>query len=311
MSIVRSFSVGNGDMFAIQHDDGDLTVIDVCLTRQNVQEIKSALKSLCRPGGTTRLIITHPDEDHIRGLSDFIRWFPKLEIYSPPAEPLKAVESSSFRLFKALRQMGLLRPLAKGWTKSQANALLAGSTLRCFWPDLSSNAYRQFAFAARRGLGSNNCSPGLILTMKNGATLVWLGDLETAALARIPTEDLPQDVDIVFAPHHGRKSAKIPASILKRLNPQVVVLGEGSSEHLHYSYSCQTVTQNSWRYIEISETDFSVTISGCKSMPAEQDPLSVLLRLVNPKPRSLAERTICLHPRKPAISIATIISLLK
>ena len=51
-----------------------------------------------------------------------------------------------------------------------------------------------------------------------------------------PDEDdlkLPK-ADILFAPHHGRKTGKIPKSILDVVNPKIIVIGEADSEYLHY-----------------------------------------------------------------------------
>lgn len=70
MSIVKSFSVGNGDMFYIDHNSDNFTTIDCCYENKddknrNFNEMKSRIenKSNCM----TRFISTHPDKDHING----------------------------------------------------------------------------------------------------------------------------------------------------------------------------------------------------------------------------------------------------
>ena len=40
--------------------------------------------------------------------------------------------------------------------------------------------------------------------------------------------------DILFAPHHGRKTGKIPKSILDVIKPKIIVIGEADSEYLDY-----------------------------------------------------------------------------
>lgn len=50
---------------------------------------------------------------------------------------------------------------------------------------------------------------------------------------------------IVFAAHHGRYSGKIPDSWLEKLDPQIIVIGEAPTRHLHYYTGYQTITQNS------------------------------------------------------------------
>jgi hypothetical protein len=51
-------------------------------------------------------------------------------------------------------------------------------------------------------------------------------------------------VDIIFAPHHGRASGKIPNSWLDKLKPRIIVIGEAPSRHLHYYGGYNTLTQN-------------------------------------------------------------------
>ena len=42
------------------------------------------------------------------------------------------------------------------------------------------------------------------------------------------------EIDILFAPHHGRDSGKVPNDVLKKLNPSVIVIGEAPAENLNY-----------------------------------------------------------------------------
>lgn len=39
MSIIKSFSVGNGDMFYIKHNSDNFSIIDCCLTDDNKEDI--------------------------------------------------------------------------------------------------------------------------------------------------------------------------------------------------------------------------------------------------------------------------------
>jgi hypothetical protein len=50
---------------------------------------------------------------------------------------------------------------------------------------------------------------------------------------------------ILFAPHHGRDSGKVPEGWLESINPQIVIIGEAPSEDLNYYYGYNTITQNS------------------------------------------------------------------
>ena len=71
MTLVKSFSVGNGDMFYIRHGSDNFSVIDCSLPDDRKDEIldeitnQSAGKEICR------FISTHPDQDHISGLLSY------------------------------------------------------------------------------------------------------------------------------------------------------------------------------------------------------------------------------------------------
>ena len=69
MSIIKSFSVGNGDMFYIRHESDNFTVIDCYLNDENTNdEIIDEIKKESEDKGIKRFISTHPDEDHIKGI---------------------------------------------------------------------------------------------------------------------------------------------------------------------------------------------------------------------------------------------------
>ena len=72
-----------------------------------------------------------------------------------------------------------------------------------------------------------------------------MGDIETTFLKKVKDNIDFEEVDVLFAPHHGRESGKVPSDILEILNPKVVVIGEAPSEHLNYSSKYNTITQNS------------------------------------------------------------------
>ena len=45
MSIIKSLSVGNGDMFYIKHGTDNFSIIDCCISENNKEEILEELKS--------------------------------------------------------------------------------------------------------------------------------------------------------------------------------------------------------------------------------------------------------------------------
>ena len=73
---------------------------------------------------------------------------------------------------------------------------------------------------------------------------MWMGDMETDFMEKIEENVSWQHVDILFAPHHGRSSGRVPNPILEKLSPKVIVIGEAPSEDLNYYNNCNTITQN-------------------------------------------------------------------
>ena len=71
MSIVKSFSVGYGDMFYIKHGSDNFTTIDCFINDDDEEEVIDEIKRESKDKKITRFISTHPDDDHIKGLKTF------------------------------------------------------------------------------------------------------------------------------------------------------------------------------------------------------------------------------------------------
>jgi hypothetical protein len=52
------------------------------------------------------------------------------------------------------------------------------------------------------------------------------------------------NIDILFAPHHGRDSGKVPKSWLDEMEPQIIIIGEAPSGNINYYQGWNTITQN-------------------------------------------------------------------
>ena len=73
---------------------------------------------------------------------------------------------------------------------------------------------------------------------------MWMGDMEHDFLEKIKDSVEWYEVDILFAPHHGRESGKVSSDVLDKLNPKIIVIGEAPSKHLNYYSGYNTITQN-------------------------------------------------------------------
>jgi beta-lactamase superfamily II metal-dependent hydrolase len=247
MSLVKSLSVGNGDMYYINHNSDNFTVIDCCLSDDNKQRITSEIKTLSSEKGITRFISTHPDEDHIQGLEYFDEHVGVTNFYCVQNQATKDDETDSFKHYCALRDGSkasyIYQDRQRRWMNT-ASEERGSSGINILWPNASNRDFQTALELARLGIAFNNISAVIRYSLENGARMLWLGDLETDFMEAIEDHITLRKTHIVFAPHHGRKSGKIPNSWLDKLQPEIIMIGEAPSRHLHYYSGYHTITQN-------------------------------------------------------------------
>ena len=249
MSRVKSFSVGEGDMFYINHNSDNFTTIDCCLTDEVKDDILDEIKEESSGKGISRFISTHPDEDHILGLVDYED---KLGIYNfyrvNNDATKKGTESEDFKRYKKLRDdsnkyFELQRGCRRLWMNESGKGR-DGSGLYCLWPIKTNDKYKEALKVAAEGGSPNNISPA-IEYLVGGFSYLWMGDMETDMQEEFDKEVTNKHKTIVFAPHHGRKSGHIPSSLMDKLTPKLIVVGEAPSDELDYYSGYNTITQNS------------------------------------------------------------------
>lgn len=246
MPVVKSLSVGTGDMFYILHAGDNFTMIDCNLKSDNSERIISELKQVSRTKGMHRFICTHPDEDHFRGIEILDKALPLTNFYCVKNDVFKKDLTDSFLHYKSLRDKAfyLEKGVRRRWLNTSDDTR-KGAGIHVLWPDVS---HPSFIDALRRcdaGESPNNVSCVLRYAINGGASFMWLGDLETEFMESIADDIELEKTTVVFASHHGRKSGKIPDSWLKRLDPQIIVIGEAPSRNMHYYTGYKTITQNS------------------------------------------------------------------
>ena len=248
MSIVKSFAVGSGDMFYINHNSDNFTIIDCDIGQHNADEIIADLKSAAAGKGIERFICTHPDEDHFGGLHLLDDAMPISNFYVVKNQAIKDEDTDSFTRYCQLRDGDKAFYIFKGCARKWMNLSdeeRGTSGISILWPD-TSNAYFIEALAeCDVGNSYNNTSAVIRYAVEGGASFLWLGDLETTFMENIFDSIELEKTTVVFAAHHGRDSGKIPDSWLEKLDPQIIVIGEAPSRHLNYYTGYKTLTQNS------------------------------------------------------------------
>ncbi len=282
MTIVKSFSVGNGDMFYIKHNTDNFSIIDCCLSNDNKEGIIKDIKKEKRGKTITRFISTHPDEDHIRGLEYLDDEIKILNFYCVKNNATKEDEITDFKRYCELRGSDkafyLEKDCARKWLNiSDKERGCAG--INVLWPITSNEDYKDALQKAEDCESPNNISPIVRYDLKNGVDMLWMGDLENDFMEKIKDKISFPQVDIVFAPHHGLKSGKIPKEWLEKINPDIIVMGEAPSGNLDYaSYdNYNKITQNSAGdiifecvehkvHIYVSNENYSVNFLDSESM---------------------------------------------
>lgn len=247
MTIIKSLSVGNGDMFYIKHLSDSFTVIDCCLDEENKDEIISEINSASNGKGIKRFISTHPDEDHIRGLDYFDDKVGISNFYCVKNKAQKEEITDSFTTYCKLRDGEKAYFISKGIKRKWLNDGTderGSAGISFLWPKLENQYYIDALKQAEQKKSPNNISP-IIQYSTGDLKILWMGDLETEFMENIFEDISLSKVTVIFAPHHGRDSGKIPQNWLDILNPKLIVIGEALSDHLNYYDNYNTITQNS------------------------------------------------------------------
>jgi hypothetical protein len=113
------------------------------------------------------------------------------------------------------------------------------------WPIVGNEHHDSALADARAGMLPNDISCIVKYSLDSGATMLWMGDLETDFMEKIEDLFSLPPVDVLFAPHHGRASGKVPKKWLEEMDPGVIIVGEAPSEYLDYYGGYNIITQNS------------------------------------------------------------------
>ena len=280
MSIIKSFSVGEGDMFYIKHGSSNFTIIDCCLDDDNADAIIEEIELERKGKNITRFISTHPDEDHIHGLKYLDSILDIRNFYCVANKATKNEVTDDFKYYCAFRdnpevQFFVYRGCSRKWMNANDEndgQNYGSSGINFLWPDLNNVDYCEALKLAAQGIAFNNISPIFTYEVDKGVKVIWMGDMEKDFQEKIKDCVAWPQVDILFAPHHGRDSGKVPEEILRKLNPQIVVIGEAPSEHLNYYRGYNTITQNTakdiifdnggvWTHVYFTERNYPYDLS--------------------------------------------------
>lgn len=261
---IKSFSVDNGDMFYINHGSDNFSIIDCCLPNDDRKEqILKELEEIKKSNGITRFISTHPDQDHISGLKELDESIDILNFYCIENNATKEESTIDFEHYLSLKNSEktffMYKDCKRKWMNRTCDERWS-SWINILWPNTDNEYFQEALTIAKEGGSPNNISPIIKYSLEQWATFMWLWDLETEFMENIkPDVELPK-VHILFAPHHWRKSWKIPSDWLEKMNPDIIIIWEAPSWNINYYEWYNTITQNSAKNITFYLSDWVVNI---------------------------------------------------
>lgn len=286
MSIVKSFSVGDGDMFYIDHNSDNFTIIDCCYDDEDSRdEDFEEVRSKSAKKGISRFISTHPDEDHIKGLPELDSKLGIVNFYCVKNKAIKNDQSDNFDKYCELRDSSKAFYVSKDCHRKWMNRSSeerGSSGINFLWPDTSNEEFKDVLDEVEGGSGFNNISPIFTYSVNEGVKIMWMGDMENTFREKVKDSIEWPKIDILFAPHHGRESGKVSSDILKQLEPQIIVIGEAPSKYLDYYSGYETIKQNSAKdiifvcsddyvHIYIEADNYSYSVDSLEVLSGKED----------------------------------------
>lgn len=260
MSTIHFLNVDEGNCNIIQHDSNRITVIDVCCahldTKKSLQTVideafsvnnlKGNYKQKVNPENPIvylkklritdihRYIQTHPDMDHMDGLEVLFNSFNILNFWDTannkemvPGSSFGSYSESDWEFYKKIRKstespkvLHLTSGMSGEFYDNDGLIILAPST-ELVEEANSSKEYNDASY--------------VILFQVDNKKIIFSGDSgeKTWNFILSKYKKLVSNVDVLIAPHHGRKSGGND-SYLDILKPRLTLFGNAKSKYLDY-----------------------------------------------------------------------------
>ena len=273
MAKIHFLNVKEGDCCIIEHNSGHTTVIDVCNAEpiEPVQEALTAMMAKSERGisgnfqqkkcpvnpisymddhgisSIFRYVQTHPDMDHMDGIEALFRKFRPTNFWDTGnTKEMRAsswgnspYRESDWNFYKQLRDTDpdhdprrlTLFSGARGHYYNQgSDGTGGGDGLHVLAPT------KELVAAANEADEDYNRCSYVILYRTGASRIVFAGDSHDETWDHILEHHKADvtDIDLLIAPHHGRKSGR-SYEFLQTLTPTLTFFGNARSEHLAYA----------------------------------------------------------------------------
>ncbi len=286
MAIIHFLNVKEGDCSIIQHNSGRTTVIDVCNAKPidpgyetqmvtmsesewgitgNFQQKKFPVNPISyisnhRISRIFRYVQTHPDMDHMDGIEALFRKFIPINFWDTDnTKEMQAsgwegspYQESDWKFYKNLRYTGpdegpkrltLYSGACGQYYNQESGGIGEGDGLHVLAPT------KELVAAANEADEDYNSCSYVILFRTGCNRIVFSGDSHNETWGHILKHHKVDvtDIDLLIAPHHGRKSNR-SYEFLQTLMPTLTFFGNARSEHLAYEawkrYGLSIITNN-------------------------------------------------------------------
>ena len=270
MARIHFLNVEEGDCSIIQHDNGDVTMIDVCNAKKPETELTKGQKtytniseSVSNPKGNFhqkcypenpitylqslgitsifRYIQTHPDMDHMDGLRYIATYFNIINFWDTANNKIQEFDGNSrydendWKCYQRLR---------KSFDNPKALNYYDGTVCKYFAEDDSGpkgDDYLQILAPTSKLVSDANTAANwndisyVILYHIHGRKVLFCGDAGNMTWNHILKNHHNEvsDIDVLIAPHHGRKG-NLDFTFLDVLKPKLSLIGNALSKDLAY-----------------------------------------------------------------------------
>ncbi|MCY6371948.1 ComEC/Rec2 family competence protein [Clostridium ganghwense] len=232
--LVHYIDVGQGDSILIQVNNKNL-LIDAGSKSSTVTSYlkKFGIKTL------DYVIVTHPHDDHIGGMSSVISNFNIGHFYAPK----KITNTNSFKnMVVSLNKIKLQITPAKAGEK-----LDMGKNIKCIIVAPNNDSYKE----------TNNYSVVLRVSYIN-TNFLFTGDAETLSEEEILKKGYNIKADVLKLGHHGSNTST-SINFLNEVNPKVAVISCGKGNDYGHPHK-ETLTKLKDKNVILYRTDLDGTI---------------------------------------------------
>ena len=231
---IHFLDVGNGDCTIIEHQTGKISMIDICngnSSKDNFTKPIKYLSSIYEDGRNIidRFILTHPDMDHMDGIKKLFKKFEVREFWDTNHN--KNLSNDNFKRYK--KDWMSYQEKRKSKLLPEVLYLYSGEIQDDF--TIISPSLKLEQDLRKQEVPNWNEISYVILHEVFGRKILYCGDSEDKAWKDILLDsnlsEKISNIDILIAPHHGRKTGGDNSNeYLDVLKPKLALFGDVKQE---------------------------------------------------------------------------------